>query len=80
MGAKFPDRPGNSVTLLPCGVSSRTLWVEDTADAVWGGSVYINGGQTGFIVPNVLTANGYGSADIEPLDPGSIIQDWRRSL
>ncbi len=50
---------GETVTLQPCGVSSKTVWIVDEADAV-GHDDYlyapaINGSDTNFSQPEVLT-------------------------
>jgi hypothetical protein len=47
---------GEDVTLQPCGVSSKTLWIVDSADTVRHGYVpLINGSDTNFSQPFVLT-------------------------
>jgi hypothetical protein len=47
---------GEKVTLQPCGVSSKTLWIVDSADSIRGGYVpLINGSDTNFSQPYVLT-------------------------
>ena len=47
---------GEKVTLQPCGVSSKTIWVVDSADTVSHGYVpLINGSDTNFSQPFVLT-------------------------
>jgi hypothetical protein len=47
---------GEGVTLQPCGVSSKTIWVIDSADTIRGGYVpLINGSDTNFSQPYVLT-------------------------
>jgi len=53
---------GEKVTLQPCGVSSKTLWIVDSADTIRGGYVpLINGSDTNFSQPFVLTypSSGY---------------------
>jgi hypothetical protein len=50
---------GEKVTLQPCGVSSKTLWIVDSADTIRGGYVpLINGSDTNFSQPFVLTYPG----------------------
>jgi hypothetical protein len=50
---------GEKVTLQPCGVSSKTLWIVDSADSIRGGYVpLINGSDTNFSQPFVLTYPG----------------------
>ena len=50
---------GEKVTLEPCGVSSKTLWIVDSADTVAHGYVpLINGSDTNFSAPYVLTYPG----------------------
>jgi len=47
---------GEKVTLEPCGVTSKTLWIIDSADTVGAGYVpLINGSDTNFSQPFVLT-------------------------
>jgi hypothetical protein len=53
---------GEKVTLQPCGVSSKTLWIIDAYDTIAGDYVpLINGSDTNFSQPYVLTypANAY---------------------
>jgi len=53
---------GEKVTLEPCGVSSKTVWIVDSQDTVGHGYVpLINGSDTNFSQPFVLTypANAY---------------------
>ena len=55
---------GSKVTLEPCGVSSKTVWIADTGDSVTVAHGYvplINGSDTNFSHPFVLTypTNGY---------------------
>jgi len=65
---------GTKVTLQPCGVSSKTVWVVDSFSAIKGFYVpLINGSDTSFSHPFVLDypANGY------PTDnPRPILQTW----
>jgi hypothetical protein len=50
---------GEKVTLEPCGVSAKTLWIVDSADTIRGGYVpLINGSDTNFSQPYVLTYPG----------------------
>jgi hypothetical protein len=50
---------GEKVTLQPCGVSAKTLWIVDSADTIRGGYVpLINGSDTNFSQPTVLTYPG----------------------
>jgi hypothetical protein len=47
---------GEGVTLQPCGVSSKTLWIVDSSDTIRGGYVpLINGSDTNFSQPLSLT-------------------------
>jgi len=47
---------GEGVTLQPCGVSAKTVWIVDSADTVAHGYVpLINGSDTNFSQPFVLT-------------------------
>jgi hypothetical protein len=55
---------GSKVSLQPCGVSSKTVWVVDTGDSVTVTAGYVplvNGSDTNFSHPFVLTypSNGY---------------------
>jgi len=50
---------GEGVTLQPCGVSAKTVWIVDSADTVTHGYVpFINGSDTNFSQPFVLTYPG----------------------
>ena len=50
---------GEKVTLQPCGVSAKTVWIVDSADTVRHGYVpLINGSNTNFSQPFVLTYPG----------------------
>jgi len=51
---------GAPVSLQPCGVSAHTLWVADTADQYQRQIPYINGSDTDFSYPYVLTADTAG--------------------
>ena len=63
---------GEGVTLQPCGVSSKTVWVLDTLDqsftAAWahGYIPLINGSDTNFSQPFVLTYPGAGVPTDKP--------------
>jgi hypothetical protein len=61
MGLATAAASGASVSLQPCGVSARTLWVEDTADQQQRMIPLINGSDTNFSHPFVLTAGGVGA-------------------
>jgi hypothetical protein len=53
---------GEKVTLEPCGVSAKTVWIVDSADTAAHGYVpFINGSDTNFSQPFVLTypSSGY---------------------
>ena len=53
---------GTPVALEPCGASSKTLWIEDSADSMTEGYLpLINGSDTNFSHPYVLhyPGNGY---------------------
>jgi hypothetical protein len=51
---------GSPVSLQSCGVSAHTLWVADTADAQQRMIPFINGSDTNFSNPYVLTADTAG--------------------
>jgi len=52
---------GTKVSLQPCGVSSKTVWIVDSADSTFTGYVpLINGSDTNFSQPYVLTYPGNG--------------------
>jgi len=58
MGVAATATQGEKVSLQPCGVSSKTVWVEDDLDAILnpGFSIpLINGSDTNFSQPFVLT-------------------------
>jgi len=67
MGLADTAASGEGVTLQPCGVSSKTVWVADTLDSCIANPLYsdevpaINGSDTNFSHPFVLTypATGY---------------------
>jgi hypothetical protein len=62
MGVAATAVRGEGVTLQPCGVSSKTVWIVDSSDTVGHGYVpLINGSDTNFSQPFVLTypPNGY---------------------
>jgi hypothetical protein len=51
---------GTKVVLVPCGVSSKSVWIVDSADTTFHGYVpLINGSDTNFSQPYVLT---YGAS------------------
>lgn len=47
---------GTKVTLQPCGVTARTVWVDDAADASGGYAPFVSGTDTKYPAPYVLTA------------------------
>ncbi len=60
---------GEKVTLQPCGVSSKTVWVVDSQDTASHGYVpFINGSDTNFSQPFVLTypANSFPTDNPRP--------------
>jgi hypothetical protein len=65
MGVGTTAAAGTKVALEPCGASSKTVWIIDTADSpvtiTHGYVPLINGSDTNFSHPSVLTypANGY---------------------
>jgi hypothetical protein len=59
-GVAAPATAGEKVTLQPCGVSSRTVWIIDSEDTdVNSNTPMINGSDTNFSQPFVLT---YGAS------------------
>jgi len=61
---------GEQVTLEPCGVSAKTVWIVDSADTVRHGYVpLINGSDTNFSQPFVLTypSSGYPTDKPRPV-------------
>ncbi len=63
---------GEKVTLQPCGVTSRTVWIDDTGDSVTVTAGYVplvNGSDTNFSHPFVLTypQNGYPTDKPRPV-------------
>ena len=56
LGVSGTAQNGTSVTLQPCGVSSRTVWVSDAAEQYGQQVPLINGTDTNFTQPFVLTA------------------------
>jgi hypothetical protein len=66
MGLATTALPGEGVTLQPCGVSSKTVWILDTFDQSFPAFLHgyfpaINGSDTNFSHPFVLTypSNGF---------------------
>jgi len=58
---------GEKVTLQPCGVSAKTVWIVDSQDTVGHGYVpLINGSDTNFSQPFVLTYPGSGYPTDKP--------------
>lgn len=55
MGVGATPVNGTPVTLQPCGVSARTIWVIDKFDLKGGYAPLINGADTNFSHPYVLT-------------------------
>jgi hypothetical protein len=55
IGIARPATEGGNVTLQPCGVSSATFWVADLAHAHIGYTPFLNGSDTNFTHPLVLT-------------------------
>jgi hypothetical protein len=73
-GVSAPDTSGANVKMIPCGVTKATLWIADVADGtVHHGHLYtpfINGGDTTFSHPEVMTLNmGTHPADELQLEP-----------
>ena len=56
LGVGTAAAQGTKVTLQACGVSARTLWIKDTADASDGYTPYVSGSGTQYPAPFVLTA------------------------
>ena len=72
MGVAATAFSGEGVTLQPCGVSSKTVWILDTLDqsftTAWahGYIPLINGSDTNFSEPFVLTYPGSGTPTDKP--------------
>jgi hypothetical protein len=71
MGVAATAVQGEGVTLQPCGVSSKTVWIEDIFDSlnttIAGGYVpVINGSDTNFSQPFVLTYPASGQPTDKP--------------
>jgi hypothetical protein len=65
---------GTKVTLQPCGVSARTVWVVDSFSAIKGFYVpLINGSDTNFSHPFVLN---YPSSGYPTDNPRPVLQTW----
>jgi hypothetical protein len=56
LGIASPPAQGTKVTLQACGVTVRTIWISDAADANGGYAPYVNGAGTQYPAPFVLTA------------------------
>ena len=68
-GVAATARAKEGVTLQPCGVSAKTVWIADTNDPrpPWSGYVpLINGSDTNFSHPFVLTYPGNGFPTEKP--------------
>jgi hypothetical protein len=61
MGVAGVAASGTSVSIQPCGVNASTLWIEDTADQQQRQVPLINGSDTNFSHPFVLTASSVGT-------------------
>ena len=61
LGASGTAQNGTPVTLQPCGVSGKTVWVSDAAAQYGEQAPLINGTDTAFTQPYVLTASGTGT-------------------
>jgi len=64
VGVAVTARAGTPVSLQPCGITSKTVWIVDTGDSVTVARGYVplvSGSDTNFSHPYVLTypANGY---------------------
>ena len=57
LGTAGPANDGETVSLQPCGVGGWTLWIEDTADQYQRQLPLVNGSDTDFSYPLVLTAD-----------------------
>ena len=65
---------GTKVSLEPCGVSSKTIWVVDSFSAIKGFYVpLINGSDTNFSHPYVLN---YPSSGYPTDNPRPVLQTW----
>lgn len=69
VGVGSTARNGTAVTLQPCGVSSKTVWIVDLAKEHRGFAPLINGSDTNFSHPYVLTYRG-GAAPTDMPRPG----------
>jgi hypothetical protein len=76
-GAAANAQAGAPVTLQPCGVSARTIWVADSADPDGQLLPLINGTDTNSTQPLVLTDYVPGKSAIISSLSGAIGQYWR---
>ena len=60
MGLAVTAANGTPVTLQPCGITSRTLWITLSIDTIGGSQPLINGSDTVTAAPYVLTAGKVG--------------------
>jgi hypothetical protein len=60
LGIASGPAQGTKVTLQPCGVTARTLWINDAADASGGYAPYVSANGTQYPAPFVLTASKVG--------------------
>jgi hypothetical protein len=56
LGVTSTPAQGANATLQPCGVSPKTLWIDDTANASGGYAPFVNGAGTQYPAPFVLAA------------------------
>ena len=56
-GVAVPNEAGENVTLQPCGVTTSTLWIADASNAHLGATPWINGSDSQFSHPLVLTVD-----------------------
>jgi hypothetical protein len=73
---------GTAVTLQWCGVSSKTVWIKDTANGRRGFTPLINGSDTNFSDPYVLTYSG-SAAPTDMPRPGLFtwhLSTWSRGM
>jgi hypothetical protein len=60
LGVASGPRQSTKVTLQPCGVSVKTTWILDQADSSSGYAPLVNGNDSRYPAPYVLTANSVG--------------------
>jgi hypothetical protein len=79
LGIASGPRQSTPVTLQPCGVSVRTLWIWDATDQSGGNTPFISGNDAQYPAPYVLTADTAGgnlTTQALKTNPDTAAQRW----